>query len=67
MYILSQNRDRLVNLENMDCLKVEGKGIYAQKDDRKILLGVYRDDIAATSEYESIIDSLENGTVIVMD
>ena len=67
MYLLSQNRKRLVNMNSIDCLVIEDKAIYAKKNEKKMLLGIYEDENAALSEYQSIIENLEPESVLVME
>ena len=67
MYLLSQNRKRLVNMNSIDCLVIEDKAIYAKKNEEKMLLGIYEDEDAALSEYQSIIENLEPESVLVME
>ena len=67
MYLLSQNKKRLVNMNSIDCLVIEDKAIYAKKNEEKMLLGIYEDEDAALSEYQSIIENLEPESVLVME
>ena len=54
-------------MNSIDCLVIEDKAIYAKKNEKKMLLGIYEDENAALSEYQSIIENLEPESVLVME
>ena len=54
-------------MNSIDCLVIEDKAIYAKKNKELMLLGIYEDENAALSEYQSIIENLEPESVLVME
>ena len=65
MYLLTQNKKNLINVDGYDRIYVEENGIFAKKGDNALLLGMYESEESALKEFSSIIDNEKD--VIVME
>lgn len=58
MVIIDQNREMIVNFDNLNAISLEGDTIYALSDMKHIVLAQYEEDERATEVMNDILKTL---------